>query len=167
MQIFSAKSIGIYSLVIAGSIAFFQLVTGYGEANIKAPIAIVGNYLINTQKLPGCLDRQKLALNLRQSGIYINASFVNSQPKTTTSLDSYPTLSGKLKDRQLNLSGQLPTTVCPQRSNVQITSLVQGDRNRKLQGKIWLTGKKGESPSRDRSTEFTATLQPIDRQILE
>jgi hypothetical protein len=167
MQIFSAKSIGIYSLVIAGSIAFFQLVTGYGEANIKAPIAIVGNYLINTQKLPGCLDRQKLALNLLQSGVYINASLVNSQPKITTSLDSYPTLSGKLKDRQFNLSGQLPTIICTQRSNVRITGSVQGDRNRKLQGKIWLTGKKGESLSADRSIEFTATLQPIDRQILE
>jgi hypothetical protein len=154
MQIFTAKSIGIYSLAIGGSIVFFQLVTGYGEANSKAPIAITGTYLITAQNLPGCLYQKKLALNLLQSGIYLNASLVKNQPKTTTSSNSYPTLSGKLKARQLNLSGLLPPEICPQPSRLQITGSIQGDRDRRLQGQLWIAGK---------SSEFTATLQPIDR----
>jgi hypothetical protein len=165
MQIFSAKSIGIYSLAIGGSIVFFQLVTGYGEAHSKAPIAITGTYLITAPNLPGCLHQKKLALNLLQSGIYLNASLVNHQPKITTSSNSYPTLSGKLKNRQLNLSGRLPAAICPQSSILQITGSIQGDRDRRLQGQLWLAGKSGESQSADRqtTTEFTATQQPIDR----
>lgn len=163
MQIFTAKSIGIYSLAIGGSIVFFQLVTGYGEAHSKAPIAITGTYLITAQNLPSCLYQQNLALNLLQSGIYLNASLVKNQPKTTTSSNSYPTLSGKLKDRQLNLSGLLPPQICPQPSRLQITGSIQGDRDRRLQGQLWIAGKSGKLSPADRSIEFTATLQPIDR----
>ena len=49
MNLFSAKSIGLYSLAIGSAIVFFQVVTSYGEANIKAPISIAGDYLINAQ----------------------------------------------------------------------------------------------------------------------
>jgi hypothetical protein len=138
MKIFSIKSIGLYGLAIGGAIGFFHLVTSYGEAQIKAPISISGNYLIAGQELPGCLQHKSLLFKLQQSGVYLNANLTILDKSAgadilkivdrsgLNDLDLRPTFSGRLQDRIFNLSGRLPPTTCPQLSQLTIVgSLAQ------------------------------------------
>ena len=165
MNIFSARSIGLYSLAISGAIGFFQVVTSYGEANIKAPISISGNYLITAQNLPDCLQNRTLILNLQQSGIYLNGILVSDRGETTKPKDPLPTLSGKLQNRHLSLTGllRLPMTMCHPKSQLRIVgSIVKMssaiDKTPQLQGQIWLT-----SPDLTQAlpAKFTGKLQPL------
>ena len=173
MNVFSVRSIGLYSLAIGSAIVFFQMITSYGEANIKAPIAVAGNYQIVTKNLPGCLQHKPLLLKLQQSGIYLNANLVINRAATTTSRDIRPTFSGRLADRQaadllnrkLDLSGILPPEICPQPSQLWMAGSIvtigaPADRNLQLQGQLWLT-----SPDVPQSSpvDFTAILQPSSR----
>jgi hypothetical protein len=166
MNSFSLKSIGLYSLAIGSAIVFFHAITSYGEAKIKAPIAIAGNYLITAPKLPDCLHNKQLLLTLQQSGIYLNASLSNNLQKTLSISDSHPTLSGRLQARKLNLSGQIPTTICPQLSQLQIAAAIAKidttiDKNiSKLRGRLSFST--SSVPQTD-PIDFTATLQPSTR----
>jgi hypothetical protein len=165
MNVFSAKSIGLYSLAIGSAIGFFQVVTSYGEANIKAPIAVTGNYLIDAQNLPDCLHQKQLVLKLQQSGVYLNASIVKNTPESTANKDPRPTFSGRLQDRKLNLSGTLSLEICPQSSQLQIDGTLAKtskaiDRPQLLQGQLRLTNRNIQSSS---PVEFTGTLQPSER----
>jgi hypothetical protein len=143
MNIFSAKSIVIYSLAIGGSMAFFQLITSYGEAKIKAPIAITGIYRLDTTTtLPDCLQGKRLLLNVQQSGQYLNASPIEDRSTALTPIsgsntarDTRLALSGRLRDRQFELSGKLPTEICPQHADFR---MIGSFIDRKLQGKLWL-----------------------------
>jgi hypothetical protein len=178
MKIFSIKSIGLYSLAIGSAIAFFQLVTSYGEANVKAPISVSGSYLISGQDLPGCLHNKALLFKLQQSGIYLNANLiaideskgVNAPAAIDSSrgrlrqrfskeeaaptekaiaTDIRPTFSGKLSTstlpNKLDLTGRIPTKICPLPSQLRVTGLIASadapiyDRTPQLQGKLWLT----------------------------
>ena len=142
MKIFSVKSIGLYGLAIGSAVVFFQLVTSYGEANLKAPTAVTGNYLITLKNLTGCLKQKSLLMNLKQSGIYLNASLTAIEESDSTkvletierlqltnSRDIPPTLSGRLlvesavasPNQKFSLSGLLPVATCPQSSPVEIT----------------------------------------------
>ncbi len=160
MKNFSARSLGLYSLAIGGSIAFFLLITSYGEAHIKAPLAITGRYSIVDRNLPNCLQNKQLLLDLQQSGIYLNASLVENSGNAT-STTTRPTLSGQLSDRQLNLSGPLPIAICPQLTSVRIVGTIATTGH--LQGQIWLTNKQSNVQSASETSEFTAT-PPFDRQ---
>lgn len=172
MNIFSVKSVILYSLAIGSAIGFFQIVTSYGEANIKAPISVTGNYLITAEKLPSCLQGKQLLLKLQQSGIYLNASIVNE----ATAKDNRPTFSGRLNHRQLNLIGILPTNICAQLSQLKIAgSLVEhfpakiiksnssgavavvNKHPQELQGQFQVASK---NSSYTTPFEFTAIIQP-------
>jgi hypothetical protein len=134
MNIFSVKSIGLYSLVISGAIGFFHFVTSYGEANLKAPISVSGKYLVAAKNLPTCLEGKTLVLNLQQSGIYLNANLIKidglervdilelgNRSELITTKDIRPTFSGQLQNRQFKLSGLLPISICPQSSSLVIS----------------------------------------------
>lgn len=140
MNNFSVRSIGLYSLAIGGAIAFFQLVTSYGETYLKAPETVTGTYLITLKQLTGCLKYKPLLMNLRQSGVYLNASLTAIEESDSTKVlatierwqlatgrDIVPTLSGKLRVQsagiptpKFSLSGALAVSTCPQ-SSVKIT----------------------------------------------
>jgi hypothetical protein len=181
MKSFSVKSIGLYSLAIGSAIVFFQFVTSYGEANIKAPSSVAGNYLIARQKLPGCLQNKALLLKLQQSGIYLSANLmVIDEPKggdipetidrfsrrDAAPADPRPTFSGKLqtatRPNQLDLIGLMPTKACPPSSQLRMTGLIAANdariyyRTPQLQGKLWLT-----SPDLNQAlpVEFTGVRQ--------
>jgi len=156
MNHFSAKSIGLYILAIGSAIGFFQIVTSYGEANIKAPIAVAGNYLITAPSLPGCLRDKQLFLRLQQSGIYLNASLTSDRQDLT----SRPTLSGRLNIRQLDVSGSLPAAICsPSQLRLAGSFAKSTVANPRLQGQLWLT-----SPNTTPTpVDFIGTLQPSTR----
>lgn len=165
MNVFSAKLIGLYGIAIGSAIGFFHIVTSYGEANIKAPISVTGNYLITAQNLPDCLQQKQLVLKLQQSGIYLNASIIKDKQDITNNRETRPTFSGRLQDRKLNLSGTVPTDICPQSSQLQIAGTVTNtraatDRQQLMQGQILLTNR---NIQRSVPVEFTGTLQPSNR----
>jgi hypothetical protein len=172
MNIFSTKSIGLYALAIGGAIVFFNLVTSYGEANIKAPISVAGSYLIAAPDLPDCLQNKSLLFNIQQSGVYLNANLnildgkntdilkIQQRSPATSSNNLRPTFSGRLREQKLELSGTLPNSTCPNPSQLRISGSIAKDTpsNRgQLQGQLWLT-------QRDRPeaapVKFTATIQP-------
>ncbi len=172
MNVFSAKSIGVYALAIGSAVGFFNLVTSYGEANIKAPQAIAGNYPLIAENLPGCLQRKALLFNIQQSGIYLNANLTTidvvkpaaaSAPenRSTPKTDSRPTFSGRLQGQQLDLSGLVPITICPIPSQLRLSGTFarSGDRHgQKLLGKLWLADRTQPQGS---PVNFTATQQPL------
>jgi hypothetical protein len=177
MNVFSAKSIGLYSLAIGSAIGFFNLVTSYGEANIKAPPPMAGIYAIVAENLPGCLQHKALSFNIQQSGIYLNANLnaidlknadilnikVTDRSPTTPIANPRPTFSGKLQGQQLDLSGVVPTTTCPVRTQLRLSGLLvkSDDRNgrqlQQLKGQLWLSDR-GNTPGSP--VNFTATPQP-------
>jgi hypothetical protein len=172
MTLFSPKSIGLYSLAIGSAIVFFNIVTSYGEANLKAPISITGNYLITSQNLPDCLQQPQLMIEIQQSGMYLNASLANDRQQNSSSENTRPTLAGKLRDRQLDLIGLVPTAICPQGLQLQVfgslvktpATAVKGqiktDLDRRLQGQLWSIDRNNQ---KSRSIEFTGALQPSTR----
>jgi hypothetical protein len=154
MNHFSARSIGLYILAIGSAIGFFQVVTSYGEANIEAPIAVAGDYLISAPSLAGCLHQKQLLLRLQQSGIYLNASLASDR----SALTSRPTLSGRLSANKLDVSGSVPPTICSLASQVHLAgSFDRGTgSSQRLQGQLWLT-----SPNTNATpVDFTGTVQP-------
>jgi hypothetical protein len=178
MNVFSAKSIGLYSLAIGSAIGFFNLVTSYGEANIKAPQPIAGIYPIVAQNLPGCLQHKILSFNIQQSGIYLNANLdaidvknadipdikVKDRSPKTPNTNPRPTFSGKLQGQQLDLSGIVPTITCPVRSQLRLSGLLaqsgvqNGRQLQQLKGQLWLTDRHN---SQGMPVNFTATQQPL------
>ena len=159
MNVFSLKSVGLYSLAIGVTVVFFQIVTSYGSANLKAPISVEGNYLLNSQKLPGCLQDKILLLKLQQSGIYLNASLIKIdrligidmnnlvEKSLSNQRNIRPTLTGKLTQstsslptQNFSLSGLLPMTTCAQSSPLQISGSLGEQLTpkhpRQLQGQI-------------------------------
>jgi hypothetical protein len=167
MNIFSLKSIGLYSLAIGSAIVFFQVVTSYGEAKITAPIAITGNYLITAPKLPDCLNNKQLLLTLQQSGIYLNAGLSNHLNNTLSISDRRPTLSGRLQAQKLNLAGLVPTAICTKPSQLHIAAAIShidttiAKNTPQLQGQLWLSTP--SAPQQTNPIDFTATLQPSNR----
>ncbi len=159
MNVFSLKSVGLYSLAIGITVVFFQIVTSYGSANLKAPVSVEGNYLLNGQKLPGCLQDKILLLKLQQSGIYLNASLIKIDRLVGVDMNNLvekslsnqrniqPTLTGKLAQstsssptQQFSLSGLLPIATCVQSSPLKISGSL-GEKltpkhPRQLQGQI-------------------------------
>ncbi len=116
MNHFNFKSLAFYGVAIGSVVILFKVVSTYGEANLKAPPAIGGNYLIDTKNLPECLKADKLVLNIDQSGIYLFSSLVSVKENVpeTKSADAAPSLHGLLNGQNLNLEGTIPHLAgCP------------------------------------------------------
>lgn len=109
----SPKLLSLYGISIIGVIVLFSVVTAYGEHSLNPQPKIDGTYALNMESanLPDCLHQKQLQLNLRQSGIYINALLTQAGETATASAERQPTLSGKWQRDQLVLSGAI-TTIC-------------------------------------------------------
>lgn len=75
---FNLKSLTFYGVMIGSVLALFNVVTAYGEHNLKAPVKISGNYQISSQNLPDCLRSENITLAIAQSGIYVAGKLVFS-----------------------------------------------------------------------------------------
>lgn len=147
---FNFKSLAFYGVAIGAVLLLFEVVTAYGEANLKAPAPIDGRYRLSyTQNLPKCPKSDALVLTIQQSGIYLNGSLLPAQTNAQqpTSAEEKSSMTGQLINQQLSLSGTVPrSTFCikavPQAndnssSSVRIQSRVEG---KNLEGKITLNG---------------------------
>ena len=141
---FNTKSLTFYAIAIGSVLLLFNVVTAYGESNLKAPKTNGGRYqlaLINS--LPGCTQVAPLMLQLDQSGTYINAAISKKEVQSSMSAEEKLTLTGLFKEQQLTLSGKVAKSVLcgfPQASGeraIAINSKIDGD---KLVGEIAING---------------------------
>ncbi len=107
-----SKHILFYVVVIGAVLVLFQVVSAYGEANLKAPPNLNGRYL-SASTPPGCPEGNRLVLTLQQSGIYVNgtlalesASLAQNPQNTDTISEEKSSLTGLWKPEQLSLSGE-------------------------------------------------------------
>lgn len=153
---FNFKSLAFYGVAIGSVLLLFEVVTAYGEANLKASAPIDGRYRLTlAQNLPSCLKSDALVLTIQQSGIYLNGSLLPAQTNAQmpTSAQNKPSLTGQTGNQQLSLSGTVPSsTFCNNPdsqalaiarpkdnpfSSVRIQSRVEGE---KLEGKMTGSG---------------------------
>jgi len=157
---FNFKSLAFYGIAIGSVLILFNVVTAYGEKNLKAPAPIEGRYRLNlSQNLPNCPQKSNLVLDIQQSGIYLNGSLLpaDTDIQQAKSGEKRPFLNGKLTPQQLNLAGTLPTNVCNNRvaQAITIQSQLEG---KNLKGQIAL----GSIP---KAIEFTAQQEaPVQPQ---
>lgn len=142
MSHFSLKSLTFYGVAIGSVTILFNVVTAYGETNLKAPPAIDGNYSLDETNLPGCLKSQAVKLVVLQSGIYLNGAIVPNQNEAAqpSPRKEKPTLMGRFQDGEVSLSGslpQLPHCATPVPHPLKIKGRVAKDI---LQGQIQLNG---------------------------
>ena len=149
---FNAKTLIFYAVTIGSVLLLFNVVTAYGEKNLKAPKTIGGNYRLSLAKgLPGC-PQTPLILQIDQSGTYINAAIlepVAKEAQNPMSAEEKPTLIGSFKDRQLTVAGKVANSVLcasPQASGeraIALTSQIAGDN---LAGEIVVNGESAKTP---------------------
>lgn len=110
MSHFNAKTLSFYGIAISSVVVLFNVVSAYGNANLKAPRFMGGGYRIDAQNLPGCLKSDTLVLDIKQSGIYLVGSLLpaKTDARTATIADEKPSLHGRLNNQQLNLEGEIP-----------------------------------------------------------
>ncbi|MBG1268764.1 hypothetical protein [Nostoc sp. WHI] len=110
MNHFNFKSLIFYGVAISSVLLLFKTVSAYGENNLKAPPPVNGRYRLTlAENLPNCEKSDTLTLNVEQSGIYLNASVLpaNANPDT----DEKHSLTGMLKNQQLDLSGKVGRSI--------------------------------------------------------
>lgn len=152
---FNLKSLAFYGVAIGSVLLLFNVVTAYGERNLKAPASINGRYRLSfAEKLLSCAKLDPLLLNIEQSGVYVNASLLPPQTNAqmTTSTEEKHTLTGLLKERQLSLSGSVPqATVCDQAEASGFTAVA-------IKGRVDGVAIAGQLTlhSASQTTEFTA-----------
>ncbi|MFH7025171.1 MAG: hypothetical protein ACHBN1_07155 [Heteroscytonema crispum UTEX LB 1556] len=151
MSNFSLKSLTFYGVTIASVLVLFKVVTVYGETSLKAAPAISDRYRLTlAENLPNCEKSKSLMLNIQQSGIYLNGSLVPETANTENSKtnEPKPTLTGLLKNQQLNLTGQVPKSVLcqnaasqtPTNSQDSVTTQIQLANKQSFTGQITVNG---------------------------
>ncbi len=106
---FNLKSLAFYGAAITFVVVLFSVTTNYGEAHLQAPRDIDGRYAIAGDDLPGCLKSHQLALDVKQSGVYLTGALIaaNTSEKATKAIEQHPPLTGQWNTNQLSLTGSL------------------------------------------------------------
>ncbi|MBW4658114.1 MAG: hypothetical protein KME15_05535 [Drouetiella hepatica Uher 2000/2452] len=111
-RISHSRHILFYVAIIGSVLTLFQMVSVYGEANLKAPPDLNGRYF-SASAPPGCREGDRLVLTLQQSGIYVNgiltlepADLVQTPQSTDATSEEKFSLTGLWKPEQINLSGE-------------------------------------------------------------
>ncbi|HEY9642927.1 MAG TPA: hypothetical protein V6C57_20730 [Coleofasciculaceae cyanobacterium] len=106
------KHLLFYVVVMGVVLVLFQVVSTYGESNLKAPPNIDGRYL-SAAAPPGCPDTERLVLTIQQSGIYLNGSMNLEQASTLQNAsgaespsEEKPSMTGLWQPTQITLAGK-------------------------------------------------------------
>ncbi len=150
---FNVKSLSFYAIAIGSVLLLFNVVTAYGEKNLKAPQTIGGRYRLTfSQPLPGCSQVAPLMLQLDQSGTYINAALlkpVAQAGQSSMSAEEKLRLTGLFNNQQINLNGEVANSVLcgfSQESGdkaIAINSRIDGEN---LTGEIAVNGESAKTP---------------------
>ncbi|MEH2361006.1 hypothetical protein [Nostoc sp.] len=110
MNHFNFKSLAFYGVAIISVLLLFKTVSVYGENNLKAPPPVNGRYRLTlAENLPNCEKSDTLTLNIEQSGIYLSASVLPAM--ADADIDEKHSLTGILRNQQLNLSGKVGRSI--------------------------------------------------------
>lgn len=168
---FKFKSLVFYGVTIGMVLLLFRIVTAYGEANLKAPSPIEGRYHLSyIPNLPNCPKPNSLVLTLAQSGIYLNG-FLSVDTDAThlaRASEKKPSLTGRLNNQQLSLTGTVPSsTLCHKpvsqehsTSRVIIQSRMEGAN---LQGQI--TSLNAATGTLEFTAQRESPVQPSEESI--
>lgn len=146
MNHFNPKSLVFYGTAIGSVVVLFTVVTAYGNANLKAPEKIEGDYPLKARNWPSCIKANSPVLKLTQSGIYLTGSFFeDGTAEVATSSEEKPSLTGQFQGKELSLAGSVPHTSCPENTKVAINGSMDQST---LRGQLNFNS--------DPSVEFTA-----------
>lgn len=155
MSHFSPKSLSLYGVAIGTVVVVFNIVSAYGEKNLKAPPPVKGFYNLETNNLPECFQSDALGLIIEQSGIYLRGQILpqSAQSSAESLGDTTFSLNGKWSNQQINLSGSLAKfKECQQ----EIGILQAKWQNNTLTGQLNL-------PSSNEVINFTAQKEEIEK----
>ncbi|MGH8000237.1 MAG: hypothetical protein ACREPR_12590 [Brasilonema sp.] len=117
---FNLKSLTFYGVAISSVLLLFKVVSAYGENNLKAPPTINSHYrLVLSENLPICEKLDVIFLNIQQSGVYLNGFLLPANSTKDSTLSEKYSLTGKLENRQLSLSGKVPRYILCHTQNSQ------------------------------------------------
>lgn len=142
MSHFNFKSLLFYGVAIGSVLLLFKVVAAYGEANLKAPKPIDGDYRLSLAQKLNCPKSEDLVLTIQQSGIYLNGFLLPANAQMSAATEEKPSLTGILRNQQLSLSGTVPSSIfCSEPVSesgnvVTIESQLQGEN---LEGKLSLS----------------------------
>ncbi|WP_373529185.1 hypothetical protein [Nostoc sp.] len=157
MNHFNFKSLTFYGVAISSVLLLFKTVSVYGENNLKAPPPVNGRYRLTlAENLPNCKKSDTLTLNVEQSGIYLNASVL--PPTANADTDEKHSLTGILKNQQLNLSGKVGRSILCNISRPQNDPLNSVTIQMQLVDKGNMTGQLSINDS-PQTLKFTAVPQ--------
>lgn len=171
MNHFSPKSLAFYGTMIGSVLVLFNIVSAYGEANLKAPPKVSGNYQLTSSDLPDCLRSENLTLAIEQSGRYIAgelslspqtiATPENTSPGVESSSEKKGTkenivLSGLMLSQPFTLSGKTALLgPCPAATSLEEIHLQLQFQDKNLIGQLHWS---------DLAINFTAQkLEPTNR----
>jgi hypothetical protein len=108
-NIFTLKSIILYSCLVLPVVGLFSAVTAYGSANLRAPRKIDGRYLLDQAALPECMQSTAIALTIQQSGIYLNGSLlpIDASEQIAQIAEERPSLTGQWSNDQPSQTGAI------------------------------------------------------------
>jgi len=148
MSHFNLKSFIFYGGMIGSVLVLFNVVTAYGERNLKAPAKISGNYLLNSSDLPTCLQSEKIILSIAQSGIYVAGKLTLSPKEANPTVQPLATAKA---GSQANSASANKTTPKP----IQLHGLIRSQPFSLVGNPTQL----GSCPLVDSPTDNTLTLQ--------
>lgn len=155
MSHFNLKSLAFYGTAIGSVVVLFSVVTSYGNSHLKASPAVDGRYRLDAENLPGCLKGSPLVLTIQQSGEYLGGYLLPADIVEKKLTQKKVSLSGKLHNQQLSLSGLVPgITRCQKGTTVVIQGQLQG---KTFVGKITVS-------SIPQPADFTAAEEPPEAQ---
>ena len=145
-----------YGVTICSVVGLFQVVTAYGETNIKAPPPIEGMYKISATSLAQCLNTDTLILEIQQSGVYLNGLLLPESKDVPPEIagNEKPSLLGNFENLKVNLSGNIAQLKPCNVSQVRIDAIWQ-DNN--LKGTLYLN-------SLNQTINFTSAREIPDGQ---
>ena len=158
MNHFNLKSLTFYGIAIGSVLLLFKTVSAYGETNLKAPPAMSDRYrLALAEDIPNCDKPDKLILNIQQSGIYLNASFLsaNTNAETPNSHPKNDSLTGILRNQQVSLSGKIDRSILCNSASASNTHIHSATMQMQLLDKGNFTGQLALSGS-TKTFRFTA-----------
>jgi hypothetical protein len=164
MSHFNKTSLIFYGVAIGSVVTLFSVVTAYGENNLKASLAIGGDYELKIDPKPDCPNPKPLVLTIEQSGVYVSAALSPKDSDTTASED-FPRLfplSGEWNQQQLKLAGKVSDLeICHPRAHDPQSPHVL---NRHLATTVQINGNLTESELKgnivlDAMSEMTFTAQ--------
>jgi hypothetical protein len=153
MSHFNRKTATFYGIAIGSVLILFNIITAYGEANLKASPTIGGSYKLEIVPQANCSNPEKLLLLIEQSGVYLGATLLPN--KSSQALVEYPKffpLSGKWNQEKIKLAGTIANlNICnSEQKNPPTTVQIKAElTDKNLQGQITLN-------SQAESLKFTA-----------